>query len=49
MTDLPENDPNRLTIKDEDQTVTGMYRPPGGGEPRSSSIPAAYRRRRAAQ
>jgi cell division protease FtsH len=39
VTDLPENDPNRLTIKDEDQTVTGMYRPPGGGEPKEFEYP----------
>jgi cell division protease FtsH len=39
VTDLQENDPNRLTIKDEDQTVTGMYRPPGGGEPKEFEYP----------
>jgi cell division protease FtsH len=39
VTDLPENDPNRLTIKDEDQTVTGMYKPPGGGEPKEFEYP----------
>ena len=39
VTDLPENDPNRLTIKDEDQTVTGMFRPPGGGEPKEFEYP----------
>jgi cell division protease FtsH len=39
VTDLPENDPNRLTVKDEDQTVTGMYRPAGGGEPKEFEYP----------
>jgi cell division protease FtsH len=39
VTNLPENDPNRLTIKDEDQTVTGMYKPPGGGEPKEFEYP----------
>jgi cell division protease FtsH len=39
VTDLPENDPNRLTIKDEDQTVTGKYRPPGGGEAKEFEYP----------
>jgi cell division protease FtsH len=39
VTDLPENDPNRLTVKDEDQTVTGLYRPEGGGEPKEFEYP----------
>jgi cell division protease FtsH len=39
VTNLPENDPNRLTIKDEDQTVTGLYRPDGGGEPKEFEYP----------
>jgi cell division protease FtsH len=39
VTDLPENDPNRLTVKDEDQTVTGLYRPDGGGEPKEFEYP----------
>jgi cell division protease FtsH len=39
VTNLPENDPNRLTIKDEDQTVTGEYRPPGGGAPKEFEYP----------
>jgi cell division protease FtsH len=39
VTDLPENDPDRLTIKDEDQTVTGLYRPEGGGEPKEFEYP----------
>jgi cell division protease FtsH len=36
---LPEGDPNALTIKDEDQIVTGLYRPPGGGEPKEFEYP----------
>jgi cell division protease FtsH len=39
VTDLPEGDPNTLTIKDEDQTVTGLYRPEGGGEPKEFEYP----------
>ena len=39
VTDLPEGDPNALTIKDEDQTVTGLYRPEGGGEPKEFEYP----------
>jgi len=39
VTDLPENDPNRLTVKDEDQTVTGLYRPDGGGQPKEFEYP----------
>jgi cell division protease FtsH len=39
VTDLPENEPDRLTIKDEDQTVTGLYRPEGGGEPKEFEYP----------
>jgi cell division protease FtsH len=39
VTDLPENDPNRLTVKDEDQTVTGMYKPEGGGAPKEFEYP----------
>ena len=39
VTDLPENDPDRLTIKDEDQTVTGLFRPEGGGEPKEFEYP----------
>jgi cell division protease FtsH len=39
VTDLPENDPNRLTIKDEDQTVTGLYRPEPGAEPKEFEYP----------
>ena len=39
VTDLPENDPNRLTVKDEDQTVSGLYRPDGGGEPKEFEYP----------
>jgi cell division protease FtsH len=39
VTGLPENDPNRLTVKDEDQTVTGLYRPDGGGEPKEFEYP----------
>jgi cell division protease FtsH len=39
VTDLPENDPDRLTIKDEDQTVTGLYRPDGGGESKEFEYP----------
>jgi cell division protease FtsH len=39
VTNLPENDPNRLTVKDEDQTVTGLYRPDGGGEPKEFEYP----------
>jgi cell division protease FtsH len=39
VTDLPENDPDRLTIKDEDQTVTGLYKPEGGGEPKEFEYP----------
>jgi cell division protease FtsH len=34
VTNLPQGDPNTLTIKDEDQTVTGLYKPQGGGEPK---------------
>ena len=44
VTNLPENDPDRLTIKDEDQKVTGLYRPPGG-----VPVHEPDRRRRAAQ
>ena len=36
---LPEGDPNRLTVKDEDQTVTGLYRPEGGGEEKEFEYP----------
>ena len=36
---LPEGDPNALTIKDEDQTVTGLSRPEGGGEPKEFEYP----------
>ena len=39
VTNLPENDPNRLTVKDEDQTVSGLYRPDGGGEPKEFEYP----------
>jgi cell division protease FtsH len=39
VTDLPQGDPNALTIKDEDQTVTGLYRPEGGGEPKEFEYP----------
>src|SRR3712207_4326409 len=39
VTDLPENDPNRLTVKDEDQTVTGLYKPGGDGEQREFEYP----------
>jgi cell division protease FtsH len=39
VTDLPEGDPNTLTIKDEDQTVTGLYRPEGGGEQKEFEYP----------
>jgi cell division protease FtsH len=39
VTDLPEGDPNALTIKDEDQTVTGLYKPEGGGEPKEFEYP----------
>jgi cell division protease FtsH len=39
VTGLPENDPNRLTVKDEDQTVTGLYRPDGGREPKEFEYP----------
>ncbi len=39
VTDLPENDPDRLTVKDEDQTVTGLYKPEGGGEPKEFEYP----------
>jgi cell division protease FtsH len=39
VTDLPEGDPNTLTVKDEDQTVTGLYRPEGGGEPKEFEYP----------
>jgi cell division protease FtsH len=39
VTNLPENDPDRLTIKDEDQKVTGLYRPPGGGASRQFEYP----------
>src|SRR3712207_6533533 len=28
---LPEGDPGTLTVRDKDQTVTGLYRPEGGG------------------
>jgi cell division protease FtsH len=38
-TDLPEGDPNALTIKDEDQIVTGLYRPEGGGEYKEFEYP----------
>jgi cell division protease FtsH len=39
ITDLPEGDPNALTIKDEDQVITGLYRPEGGGEPKEFEYP----------
>ena len=39
VTDLPEGDPNTLTVKDEDQTVTGLYKPEGGGEPKEFEYP----------
>jgi cell division protease FtsH len=39
VTNLPENDPNRLTVKDEDQTVTGEYRPEPGAEPKEFEYP----------
>jgi cell division protease FtsH len=39
VTDLPESDPNRLTVKDEDQTVTGLYRPDSGEEPKEFEYP----------
>jgi cell division protease FtsH len=39
VTNLPENDPDRLTIKDEDQKVTGLYKPPGGGAQRQFEYP----------
>ncbi len=39
VTGLPVDDPNRLTVKDEDQTVTGLYRPEGGGEPKEFEYP----------
>ncbi|HEU4495229.1 MAG TPA: ATP-dependent zinc metalloprotease FtsH [Rubrobacteraceae bacterium] len=39
VTDLPENDPDKLTVKDEDQTVTGLYKPEGGGEPKEFEYP----------
>jgi cell division protease FtsH len=39
VTDRPEGDPNTLTVKDEDQTVTGLYRPEGGGEPKEFEYP----------
>jgi cell division protease FtsH len=39
VTNLPDNDPDRLTVKDEDQKVTGLYKPEGGGEPRQFEYP----------
>jgi cell division protease FtsH len=39
VTDRPEGDPNTLTIKDEDQTVTGLLKPEGGGEPKEFEYP----------
>jgi cell division protease FtsH len=39
VTDLQDDDPNTLTIKDEDQTVTGLYKPEGGGEKREFEYP----------
>jgi cell division protease FtsH len=39
VTNLPDNEPDRLTVKDEDQTVTGLYKPQGGGEPRQFEYP----------
>jgi cell division protease FtsH len=39
VTNLPDNDPDRLTVKDEDQTVTGLYKPQGGGEPKQFEYP----------
>jgi cell division protease FtsH len=39
VTDRPEGDQNTLTVKDEDQTVTGLYRPEGGGEPKEFEYP----------
>jgi cell division protease FtsH len=39
VTDLDEGDPNTLTIKDEDQTVTGLYRPKPGASPKEFEYP----------
>jgi cell division protease FtsH len=39
VTDLPKGDPNTLTIKDEDQIVTGLYKPKGGGQQREFRYP----------
>jgi cell division protease FtsH len=39
VTDLPEGDPNTLTVNDEDQTVTGLYKPEGGGEQKEFEYP----------
>jgi cell division protease FtsH len=39
VTDLREGDPDTLTIKDEDQTVTGLYKPEGGGEEKEFEYP----------
>jgi cell division protease FtsH len=36
---LDEGDTNTLTIKDEDQTVTGLYRPKPGAQPKEFEYP----------
>jgi len=39
VTDLPKGDPDTLTVKDEDQKVTGLYKPEDGGEPKPFEYP----------
>jgi cell division protease FtsH len=42
VTDLPEGDPDELTVKDEDQTVTGVLKNGNGGEKFEYSYPEYY-------
>jgi len=39
VTDLPKGDSDTLTVKDEDQKVTGLYKPEDGGEPKPFEYP----------
>ena len=42
VTDLPQGDPDELTVKDEDQTVTGLIKNGNGGEQFEYSYPEYF-------
>jgi cell division protease FtsH len=42
VTDLPDGDPDELTVKDEDQTVTGLLKNGNGGEKFEYSYPEYF-------